>query len=258
MKMQYHVKAYHGLGRSFARTRFISASTALFITFAAIGFVNNAQAETGRVDQVEQLDGEAGEFELESQNIWVPKYDGEASQLAMGLTFEYGLLDNFIIGTEAEFEREDGENFGLSEFAAQAKWIALSPQENAVGLGIQSSIIYNFEDDALSTETFFIAAIDGKEWTAAANIIASSEAGNLGKFDLGYSARADKEIGKNMQLGMEIGGDIAVDDPKAHWMGPVISFEPIEKGPELEISAFTGLNQNSPDVQFRLEIDWEF
>jgi hypothetical protein len=41
----------------------------------------------------------------------------------------------------------------------------------------------------------------------------------------------------------------------------VLSFE-AEDGPEslpaLEIGAFTGLDRDAPDIQVRIELDWEF
>lgn len=217
------------------------------------------RAETGVVDQVEALDIEAGENELELQLIAFPRQDGDPSYVGGGLTFERGLSDAFALGIEIEFEREGGR-FKVDEVTAQAKLVVADPDEGGLGLGIQLAAGYAFEDRKFAMETVLIAALERESWTAAANLIGSAREGRLDAYDLRYAARIDRPLSGGFSIGLEAGGEITSQDPRGHWIGPVIALESAEGGamPTIELGAFAGLNRAAPDVQFRLEIDFAF
>jgi hypothetical protein len=231
----------------------------LFLAVAACLCTSPARADAGFVDQVERLEVERGEAEIESQTIFVPSQKRFSSSLRGGLTLEYGLSDRLSLGTEFEYEADDGA-FDADEIAVQAKWIALDPATATVGFGVQLGAGYAFEDSALGLEATAIAAIDRADWWAALNTTMRTRPGDRSALDVVYAARADRALTDSVALGIEAGGALAADDPRGHWAGPVLSFGDDSKAalPEVEIGMFAGLNRNSPGVQFRLELDWAF
>ncbi len=235
---------------------FVISRYLLLLTLLAC-FVEIAHA-SGTVDQVESLDVEKGESELELQGIFIPASNGNGWSGGGGVTLEHGVNDRLALGVELEVEG-DGDETEVEAVSAQLKYVFLDPTDNVVGLGTQMSVGYAFGDKALATEAVLIADVVRKGWQASANLILESREDNRSNFDLGYAARADWEVSDKLALGIEAGGDLASAEKKAHWIGPVLAFETAKDGAfGIELGVFGGLNKATPDVQFRLEMDWAF
>jgi len=235
------------------------ASIAFF--FAANLAPLSSIAEPGRVDQLEFLDVEKGEAELESQTVWASETDDAEAGIMTGLTFEYGLSGRLALGMEAEFERPNGDAISFETFSIQAKWVAVDAESAPLGLGIQFSLALDPETGDVGSETFLIAAAQRELWRAAGNIVIEAEPGDWSSPSVGYALRADKQLTGNVWAGLEAGGGLYGEGEGSSWLGPVVILGTagVSHGlPGIELSAFTGLTQQTPDFQTRIELSWEF
>ena len=75
-----------------------------------------------------------------------------------------------------------------------------------------------------------------------------------------HVGRVDHVVGDNFSLGLESSGELSGEAKGRHWLGPVFSASSEESNfvPSFELSVFAPLTRKTPDVQFRLELDWEF
>lgn len=218
-----------------------------------------AHAEEARVDQIERLDIESGEWEAELQTIIIPPSNGLESFLKTGVTIERGITERFGLGVEFEFEREGMAQFALNEISIQAKLAIVDQERFGLGLGLQTGIVIDSGSGAIGSETFLIAEKDISAWNLAGNVVLANEAGQWGEWTASYGLRANRQISDSLEIGIENGGGIAGFDEPSHWIGPVVSWEPFgDAGPEVEASAFAGLTNATPSAQFRLELDWAF
>jgi hypothetical protein len=215
-------------------------------------------AQTGIVDQVEGLGAEPGATSIEVQTIWVPEQQGDRSFLTGGITVEHAVSSWIIVGTEIEYERANG--LKIEEIAGQVKLTAIDPADALIGLGAQLSVGYAIDDDALAFEAALIAAIERERWSGAVNLVVEARDGDLSRYDLRYALRADHDVADGLAIGIEAGGELASEDARGHWIGPVLTVGDDDGGllPEIELSAFTALNGASPDMQLRLELEWGF
>ncbi len=218
-----------------------------------------ALAGEGRVDQAENLEIEQGSFEFELQSIFVPRSNGEQGEWKFAPTIEYGLSDRLSIGLEIEFEKEADEKLGFSEIGVQAKLVAISPDDAPVGLGIQTSVIFDRSGN-IGSETYFIADHVGDKIHLTGNLILTAEPGDWSSLSTSYVGRFDHVIDDNLSLGVETGGEFTGEAKGRHWVGPVLSAASEEGAliPSFELSVFAPLTRETPAVQFRLELDWEF
>ncbi|AMO72717.1 hypothetical protein [Sphingorhabdus sp. M41] len=218
-----------------------------------------AFAGEGRVDQAEGLEIEKDAFELEFQTIFVPESNGEEGEWKIAPTIEYGVSEALSVGLEIEFEKEAGEALQLSEVGVQAKLVVISPENAAVGLGIQSAVIFDRSSD-VGFETYFIAEHKSDQIDVIANLVLSAEPGDWSELSTSYVGRFDHAIGNHFSLGLEAGGEISGEAKGRHWLGPVLSAAGEEGSPipAFELSIFAPLTHRTPDIQFRLELDWEF
>lgn len=226
---------------------------------AQLAVLSAANAEIV-VDQVERLDIERGEFEWELQNVYAQATDDEASTLLVNLSAEYGLSDNFALGFELETERKGAEGQTADEIGLQAKYVALDPEEHAIGLAAQLTLEHGFEDGDFSTELRMLAEQRFDDFALAADLVfttgVESEGGGE-SVGVRYQTRLDWERAWGV-LALEAGGDLGtfdafVDGDEArHWLGAVAGFE---SGPvEIELGGFGGLTSETPDLQLRLEL----
>ncbi|MEH6663014.1 MAG: hypothetical protein V7679_15315 [Parasphingorhabdus sp.] len=236
------------------RSNLCAASTAALLLCSC-----PAVAGEGRVDQAEGLEIEKAAFEIEFQTIFVPESVGEEGEWKFAPTVEYGLSDRLSVGLEVEFEKEAGEALALSEVGVQAKLALISPENAPVGIGFQTSLIFDRSGD-IGFETYLIAEHDGDKINLIGNLIISGEPGDWSELSTSYVGRLDHALGDNFSLGLESGGELSGEAKGRHWLGPVFSASSEEGGlvPSLEFSAFAPLTGKTPDVQFRLELDWEF
>jgi hypothetical protein len=225
---------------------------------AAIVVATPAAAQTGIVDQVEGLSADPGETSVEVQTIWVPEQDGEDSFLTGGITLDHAIRSWIVIGTEVEYEKSDA--LAVEEIAAQVKLTAIDPANAPIGFGAQVSIGYSIDDDVLVFDTVLIAAVERERWSGAANLVFEARDGDFARYDMRYAVRADHGLSDGLALGIEAGGELASEDARGHWIGPVLTVGDDDGGllPEIELSAFTALNSASPEVQLRLELEWGF
>lgn len=218
-----------------------------------------AFAGEGRVDQAEGLEIENDVFELEFQTVFVPESNGEEGEWKFAPTIEYGVNDALSVGLEIEFEKEAGEALQFSEVGVQAKLVVISPENAVVGLGFQSAVIFDRSSD-IGFETYFIAEHKSDKIGVIANLVLSAEPGDWSELSTSYVGRFDHAIGDDFSLGLEAGGEISGEAKGRHWLGPVLSAtgEDDSLVPAIELSIFAPLTRRTPDIQFRLELDWEF
>ncbi len=230
----------------------------LLVLSAAIAGAAPTCAQTGIVDQVEGLGAEPGETSVEVQTIWVPAQNGEDSLLTGGITLDHAIRSWIVVGTEFEYDK-DGV-LALEEIATQIKLTAIDPADAPIGFGAQMSLGYSIDDDALVFDTVLIAAVERERWSGAANLVFEARDGDLARYDMRYAVRADHDLSDGLAFGIEAGGELASEEARGHWIGPVLTVGDDGGGllPEIELSAFTALNSASPDVQLRLELEWGF
>ena len=239
-----------------------NAKTWAFIAFffAASQAPLSAIAEPGRVDQLEFLDIEEGEAELESQTVWASETEDSEAGFMTGLTLEYGLSGRLAVGVEAEFGRPNGDVISLETFSIQAKWVAVDAESAPLGLGIQFSLAVDPETGDIGSETFLIAAAQREMWRAAGNLVIEAEPGDWSSPSVGFAVRADKQLSGNVWAGLEAGGGLYGEGKGSYWLGPVfvLGTAGMSHGlPGIELSAFAGLTQQTPDFQTRIELSWE-
>ena len=216
-----------------------------------------ALAEGGLVDQVEWLEVEEGEAEFEIQSVYADAEDGHA--LLLNTTFAFGLSDRFQLGIELESERDDtGEALTLESINLQFKWIPLDPEDSAIGLGLQSSAAIDPDSGKIGSETFFIAESHPGAYDLAANLVLETEPGDWSEAETSYALRADHGLAGGIAIGIEAGGALSGEASGSHFLGPVLTVPLGEEGPALEFGVFAPLSEDAPDIQFRLEADFEF
>ncbi len=130
------------------------------------------------------------------------------------------------------------------------------PGENCSGI---SSGLFDRSGD-VGFETCLVAEHEGDKIDLIVNLIISGEPGDWSELSTSYVGRVDHVVGYNFALGVESGGELSGEAKGRHWLGPVFSASSEESSfvPSFELSAFAPLTRKTPDVQFRLELDWEF
>lgn len=130
------------------------------------------------------------------------------------------------------------------------------PGENCSGI---SSGLFDRSGD-VGFETYLIAEHEGDKIDLIGNLIIFGEPGDWSELSTSYVGRFDHVVGDNFSLGLESGGKLSGESKGRHWLGPVFSVASEEGGlvPSFEWSVFAPLTRKTPDVQFRLELDWEF
>ena len=217
-----------------------------------------ALAQDGRVDQIERAEIEWGETEIELQTIHVPASNDEASASSANLTLERGIARFLSLGIEIETEAEDGEALDIDSVGLQAKWVV--DPEAAVRFGVQTGLFVTPDEGEVGSETFLIAETEAGGLALVANAAIETEPGDWSEANAAYGLRADYPAGEQLMLGLEAGGGLSGEGAGAHWLGPVLSLLPPEgaKRPAVELSVFLPLTQETPDVQFRIELDHAF
>lgn len=228
-------------------------SLTIFALAGALVCPTAIRAEEGRIDQVERLEIEAGETELEAQIIRTWREDGWVANL----TFEHGLKDGLQLGVEIESEtREDGV-LAVEAVEGQVKFTALDPRDAVVGLGAQIALVLDLDTGGLGYETRFIAEHQAESWSLTANIVAEAEPNEWSNPEFTYAARWDVDLAADFRGGVEVGGGLSGEGKGSHAFGPVVEVQPFEGGPAFEVALFLPLTEETPDLQFRLEIDLE-
>jgi hypothetical protein len=210
-----------------------------------------ALAEPALVDQVERLDIRRGEAELEWQSMFADPAGGEARIALHLLSGEYALDDRFSLGFELGAADESGDDLSGEYLLLQAKYVVLDPEDAPVGFGLQASLgpALDGGDGEAELEILFEKRLTALAFATDIAVEAPLEA--MGDAVTRYAARADlaRRWGG---LGLEIGGDIDSGDEAArHWFGPLVVFDPVAAF-AVELGYFRGLNDDTPDNQFRI------
>jgi len=218
---------------------------------------------TETVDQVESLHVEAGESEFEYQLVWHGSDAGAPSAASHGFTLEHATADWLSVGAELHVAAAAAEALDAEAVSLFAKFVARDASEHAIGFGAQVELEQELHGaHGPELELLFIAETHGAHSSVVANLVLEGALSALEDAELGYAARADREMGEGWALGLEVGGvfghydDFDDMEDQAHWLGPVVAVE-IGKV-ELELSYFTGLTDAAPDDQVRLEIGVAF
>jgi hypothetical protein len=215
-----------------------------------------AYAQSGIVDQVEDLEIDPGVFEVEVQTVYAPPSDGLQEFTAIGITLEYAPVAHVVLGAELELDSATGR-LKASELAVQAKFALVDPDEAPIGLGLQLGAGYSIADNAFEHDAVLIATRERNGFKAAANLALVGREGELGEFDVRYAMRAEWELSRRIALGIEAGGELASTEPRGHWIGPVVAIEAGKQdgpGIGIDLGLFAGLNANTPDLQGRATV----
>ncbi len=230
-------------------------------TLLALSFVvlsPSAFAAPALVDQVERLAIERGEFELEWQSIFADRTDDEERTALHILSGEYAVTDRFSLGFELGAEDEDGGAPEAEYILLQAKFVALNPRQSPVGFGVQASVGPSLNGGDGEVELAFIGEKTMGALAFAANITVEAELDAVADAATRYAVRTDWTRDWGV-LGLEVGGDInpAEDEEPRHWIGPLVALQ-ASQSLVVELSYFRGLNDETPDNQFRLQLEASF
>ena len=235
---------------------------ALMFALVGIAFAGPGGGGAGRSGGVARR-SEAGETEAEFQLIHLPPSEGEQAVWAANFTFERGVSDRLSLGIEVETEAEDGEALEVDTIGLQAKWV--SPAGAGLRFGIQPGLQFAPETGDVGSETLsFRANPCGTILISSPTPSLRQSPGTGNAVALSYGMRADVSLSGNWNAGLEAGGDLAgLEDAagQAHWAGPVLTRKPGDEEsvlPAVELSLFLPLTDDTPDIQFRLELDRAF
>jgi hypothetical protein len=224
--------------------------------FGALALPGAAYAQSGIVDQVEDLEIDPGVFEVEVQTVYAPPSNGSPEFTAIGITLEYAPVAHLVLGAELELDSATGR-LKASELAVQAKFAIIDPDNAPIGLGLQLGAGYSIADDAFEHGAVLIATRERNGFAAAANLAISGREDQLGEFDVRYAMRAEWELSQRIALGVEAGGELASTELRGHWIGPVVAIEAGKQDGSsigIDLGVFAGLNANTPDFQGRATI----
>lgn len=211
-------------------------------------------AEPALVDQVERLDVERGEAELELQSIYAVAAVGEGSIYRHIFSGEYGLSNRISLGFELGADAQAGAALSAQYVLLQAKFIAFDPRSSPFGLGVQASLGQSLNSDGGEAELEILAEKNVGAFAFASDVTIERELRAGAQPLYHYALRSDWRRPWGV-LGLEAGGDLSAPEDGAgrHWFGPLVAFQ--AKAFSVELSYFRGLNDETPDDQFRIQID---
>lgn len=217
-----------------------------------------AFAEPALVDQVERLDVQGGATELEWQTAYGSATDHEESTLHHIFSGEHAFTDRISLGFEIGAETPNNQAFSADYLFLQAKVVALDPDDEAIGLGLQASFGPSLEGGEGEAELEILSETRVGAIILAADIAIEAELNAIDVITTRYALRADWRRGWGV-IGLEAGGDLnpALDEAPRHWFGPLVAFAPTETL-LIELSYLRGLNKHTPGDQFRLQIGRAF
>ncbi|MBV7256638.1 hypothetical protein KCG44_07550 [Pacificimonas sp. WHA3] len=193
--------------------------------------VGASGAYAGSPEQLDQLEPEAGEWQLEYYGQFGTTEDTERNH---ALEAFYGVSDGVAIGFEIEGEAEDG-TFEINEFGAMALFKLVDPDDAPVGAGLMLAAAMNDDGELTEAEARFIVERVTETWWAQANVMLRhvDEDGEQGEF-AAYSWSLQHAIADDVWFGAEgsgqafdFGGFDDEDDgfEAAHFVGPSLTAE---------------------------------
>jgi hypothetical protein len=237
----------------FAKPLLRMASSALVAAhFALFAAVANAQ---DRPD-IDGIDFDAGGTEIELETRFFDTGDGTG--LMMQLQAEHALDDRWALGAELELERDPGETLEADTAIASLKWRA-PRSDGGIAFALQAGAGYAFSDDAAAIEAAAYIGWSTGDWSLAGKFDMLQLLQDQAEPEFGYRLRLARELESDIEIGIEAGGDLWAGAEPQHRIGPFVEV-PLggDDAPVLELGAFAGLTRDTPDMQYRVEIEFEF
>jgi hypothetical protein len=197
------------------------------------------------------------ETEIEWRSVWQSD-DDLANVQRHAIGFGRSISDRwsaelYVIGT-----KEPGENFGIDAFEAEFKWQLTEQGEFAFDWGIVFELEREIDDNAWEAGASLVSARDFGRWSAIANV------GLIYEWGSGIENEIETELHVQTRYRYKEAFEPAVElhagqDTTA--LGPAFTglyrFSP---GKKLRWNAgvFWGLDDDSPDQSFKLNLEYEF
>lgn len=211
-----------------------------------------AETEPG----IDGIEVEAGETEVEFETRI--RDEDQGTGLSMQLQLEHALDDRWALRGELEAERDPGEAVLADTAIASLKWRA--PRgKSGLGFAFQAGAGFDFQNDSAIVETAAYLGWSGDDLSLAGKFEMQQLLRDQAEPEFGYRLRLKRELGPDFEIGIESDGDLWNDDDPKHRIGPFVEI-PLggKRAPVLELGAFAGLTRDTPDMQYRLEIEFEF
>lgn len=225
--------------------------------FLAIGsaVTSPQQALAQTAPEIDGIQTDSGETEIEIETRIVDAGDGTGIQWQ--IQGEHALDKRWALGAEIELERDPGEALVADTALARVKWRAPRKQ-GGIALALQLGAGYSFSKQAAALEGTSYAGWSKDEWSLAGRFRMEQLLERRAEPKFGYRLKVAREIVRDIELGVEADGDIWSDADPKHRIGPFIQI-PLGKdhAPVLELGAFAGLTQASPDMVYRIELEFE-
>ncbi len=234
----------------------ICRNKAFWLLAAAWPALLSSPAAGQEVLNIDGIDTEAGETEIELETRILDEDPGAG--LFIQAQFEHALSDRWAIGGELELERDPGDALLADAALASLKWRA--PRGNSgFGFALQVSAGYASQDRAVVGETAAYLGWSNAAWSLSSKFDVEQVFERGAEPEFGYRLRLARQLGDDLEIGIEGAGDLWTADDPQHRIGPYIEL-PLggDEAPALELGAFAGLTRNTPDIQYRVEIVFEF
>ncbi|HEX5055408.1 MAG TPA: hypothetical protein VFX02_02815 [Gammaproteobacteria bacterium] len=230
-----------------------AVSSALVLSMAGLG---NAQAG---IDKIYGTTVEQGELELEMRGVHVLDDEG-GSEGDKTLKFAVGYGVNAWWWTEAylEFEDERGEDAELEAYELENIFQLSEPGEYAVDFGFLTEIEKVRELDIVELKVGPLFQKDFADWTGKLNLLTERQFGDdktedewefIGRAQLKYRLSSAFEPGIELHteehskaLGIVGMGTTSMSETPVEWL----------------FGLFSGMNDDTPDLQARWELEFEF
>jgi hypothetical protein len=235
-------------------TKNLVLSAALCGVFIPCGVTAAEPVESA---SIEGLDVDLGETEIELQTSFLDLDEG--TDIEFQLQSETRLSKRLSIGGEFEASREADEKLIADSLLLQVKLHVPLPETSRFGTAIRLGAGYDFGEDRPLSEAILFAGVADERWSLATRFGVEALLGRSASPEVDYRVRLERELGRDFGLGIEAAGDIAADEGLEHRIGPIFSF-PLGRNdaPSLELGLLKGLSSATPDIEFRVELEFEF
>lgn len=206
--------------------------------------------------EIEGIQTDSGETEIEIETRIIDAVDGTGMQWQ--IQGEHAFNKRWALGAEIELERDPGEALVFDTMLARVKWHAPRKQ-GGIALALQLGAGYSFSKQAAALEATAYAGWSKDDWSLTGRFRMEQLLERRAEPEFGYRLKIAREIAQDIELGVEADGDIWSDADPKHRIGPFLQI-PLgnDNAPVLELGAFAGLTQASPDMIYRIELEFEF
>jgi hypothetical protein len=237
------------MSRALSAQRFLVLAT-LIASSSAAASASEAEGELDGID----FKAMQTEIEIETRII---EDNGELAY-QLNLEAERSTSERVAVGARLKLEREAGEASTLDSALVRLKWRAPRHRSGA-SFAVQAGVGYSFANDAPLTETQAYIGWKGSGWSAVGRFDVEQLLQAGAEPELGYRLQVARDLGPGIRLGGEAAGDVWTGVPTRHRLGPYLQL-PLggETAPTLELGAFAGLSSVSPDMIYRVELEFKF